>query len=84
MKASGFAATLCCLGPLVFTALGLGDFATAGFFHELRPFCLGVAFLLVAAAWDWNWRKRKQVASGFFAPQRWRREDQLEGSGHQS
>lgn len=61
--AAAFAATLCCLGPLVFAGLGLGAFAAAGFFHEMRPLFLGLAILFVAGAWIWDWRKRK-LASG--------------------
>lgn len=57
--AAAFAATLCCLGPLVFAGLGLGAFAAAGFFYEMRPFFLGLATLFVAGAWIWDWRKRK-------------------------
>lgn len=57
--AAAFAATLCCLGPLVFAGLGLGAFVAAGFFHEMRPLFLGLAILFVAGAWIWDWRKRK-------------------------
>jgi len=57
--AAAFAVSLCCLGPLAFAALGLGTFAAAGFFHEMRPLFLGLAILFVAGAWIWDWRQRK-------------------------
>ena len=60
--AAAFAATLCCLGPLIFAGLGLGAFAAAGFFHEMRPLFLGLALLFVAAAWIWDWRKSKKAS----------------------
>lgn len=59
--AAAFAAALCCLGPLVFAGLGLGAFAAAGFFYELRPLFLGLAILLVTGAWIRDWRKRKHA-----------------------
>ena len=34
---SGLAASLCCVGPLVFAALGLGTFGLAAFFDRIRP-----------------------------------------------
>ena len=44
---AGLAASACCLGPLVFVALGLGG-AAAGlveFFTPLRPLFIGLALL---------------------------------------
>lgn len=35
---SGVAASLCCVGPLAFAALGLGTFGLASFFDRARPF----------------------------------------------
>jgi copper chaperone CopZ len=61
--ATAFAATLCCVGPLLFAGLGLGAFTAAGFFHELRPYLIGLALACVAAAWFWDWR-RHHTTSG--------------------
>jgi mercuric ion transport protein len=42
------AASLCCTGPLVFVALGLGAFGASAVFESLRPYLLGAAVLLLA------------------------------------
>lgn len=63
---AAFAASLCCVGPLLAAALGLGVFTAAGFFHTLRPLFLTLAVFLIAAAWVWDWRKRRRAA---FAPE---------------
>lgn len=46
---AAFAASLCCLGPVVLVALGLGTAAGAvsAFFDPLRPWLLALAFALV-------------------------------------
>jgi mercuric ion transport protein len=54
---SAVAASLCCIGPLVALALGLGGFAGAAFFAKWRPFLLGVTLLLLGLAWYLNYRK---------------------------
>ena len=49
---AGLAASACCLGPLVFVALGLGG-AAAGlveFFTPLRPLFIGLALLFLGFA----------------------------------
>lgn len=48
LAASG--ASLCCIGPVVAAALGLGTFGAAGLFENLRPYLLGVTALLLASA----------------------------------
>jgi copper chaperone CopZ len=45
---SAFVASLCCLGPLLFAALGIGAFSAASLFQSARPYLLGVAGLLLA------------------------------------
>ncbi len=48
----GLAASICCIGPLVFVALGLGG-AAAGlieFFTPLRPIFIGLALLFLGFA----------------------------------
>lgn len=42
------AASLCCIGPLLFVVLGMGAFGAPAFFETLRPYLLGVAALLLA------------------------------------
>src|SRR5260370_11908472 len=45
---TAFVASLCCLGPLFFIALGLGAFGAAAAFETARPYLLGLALLLLA------------------------------------
>ncbi|MCA1556295.1 MAG: cation transporter [Acidobacteria bacterium] len=45
---AAIAASLCCVGPLVFAALGLGAFGAATAFESARPYLLGAAVLLLA------------------------------------
>ncbi|MBI2316112.1 MAG: mercury transporter MerT [Betaproteobacteria bacterium] len=49
---AGLAASACCLGPLVFVALGLGGAAAGliGFFTPLRPAFIGLALLFLGFA----------------------------------
>jgi copper chaperone CopZ len=42
------AASLCCIGPLLFVVLGLGAFGAAATFESARPFLLGAAVLFLA------------------------------------
>lgn len=48
LAASG--ASLCCIGPLVAAAFGLGTFGAAALFENLRPYLLGVTALLLGSA----------------------------------
>ena len=58
-------ASLCCFGPALFVALGLGSFTAAGYFESIRPYLLGVAGIFLALAWYRAFlRKRKNCASG--------------------
>jgi copper chaperone CopZ len=45
---AAFAASLCCVLPLLFAVLGLGAFGAAAAFATARPFLLGAAALLLA------------------------------------
>lgn len=56
---AGIAASLCCLGPLVALALGLGGFAGAAVFAKWRPLLLGVTFVMLALAWYLTFSKPK-------------------------
>lgn len=42
------AASLCCVGPLLFAVLGLGVFSAATVFNSARPYLLAVAVLVLA------------------------------------
>jgi len=58
---AAFAASLCCILPLVAAVLGLGGFAAAAFFEKWRP------YLLMATA--------ALLAIGFYLVYRWPQED---------
>ena len=45
---AALAASLCCLGPLLFLVLGLGVFSAAAVFEAARPYLIGAAVLLLA------------------------------------
>ena len=45
---AALAASLCCIGPLLFVVLGAGAFGAATAFESARPYLLGVAALLLA------------------------------------
>lgn len=45
---AAFAASLCCIAPLLFVVLGLGAFGAASFFDTARPYLLGAAVLCLA------------------------------------
>ncbi len=44
-------ASMCCIGPVLFVALGLGSFTAAGYFESIRPYLIGVAGIFLALAW---------------------------------
>lgn len=46
--AAAFAASLCCIAPLVFVLLGVGAFGAATMFETARPYLLGAAVLFLA------------------------------------
>ena len=48
---AAFTAGLCCIGPPLFLALGLGSFTAAAFFEVLRP----VFLILTAVFLGWAW-----------------------------
>ena len=45
---AAIAASLCCIGPLLFVLLGLGAFGAATAFDSARPYLLGAAVLFLA------------------------------------
>ncbi len=46
--AAALAASLCCIGPVLFALLGLGAFGASSVFLSLRPYLLAVAVLALA------------------------------------
>jgi len=52
-------ASLCCIGPLVATLLGIGSFGAATLFEAWRPYFLGITFALLAAAFYFTYRQRE-------------------------
>lgn len=54
---SAITSSLCCVGPLVALALGVGGFAASARFEKWRPVFLGVTFALLALAWFLTYRK---------------------------
>ena len=56
--ASAGLASVCCLGPLVVTGLGLGSLGLAAGLTQYRPFFLGVTGVVLAVAFYLAYRKR--------------------------
>lgn len=52
------AASLCCIGPVVAVALGLGAFGLATAFESVRPYLLGLTFVILAVAFYRAYRLR--------------------------
>ena len=47
---AAFASALCCAGPVLAVAAGISGAGLASTFEPLRPYLLGVTFLMVGAA----------------------------------
>jgi copper chaperone CopZ len=60
---AAIAASLCCIGPVLFAALGLGAFGAASLFEAARPYLLAGAVLLLAVGFYWTYFRR-QAACG--------------------
>lgn len=56
-------ASLCCIGSLATALLGIGSLGLATVFEAWRPYLLGIAFVLLATAFYFTYRKR-EVACG--------------------
>lgn len=52
-------ASLCCIGPVLFIALGLGSLGAFAVFEQYRPILLGVTALLLGIAFYFTYRKRE-------------------------
>lgn len=60
---SAITASLCCIGPLVFVALGMGGFAASALFERLRPYFLGLTLGLLGLAFYVSYRKPKAACA---------------------
>lgn len=60
---AAFAASLCCVGPLLFVVLGLGAFGAASVFESMRPWLLGVTAVFLAVGFYRTYFKREQVCA---------------------
>ena len=56
-------ASICCLGPLVFTALGVGGFGLAAGLEKYRTIFLVLTSALLAGAFYFIYRKREVVCA---------------------
>ncbi|MCI0350505.1 MAG: cation transporter [Acidobacteriales bacterium] len=60
---AAFAASLCCVGPLLFVALGLEAFGAASLFESMRPWLLGVTAVFLAVGFYRTYFKREQACA---------------------
>ena len=61
---SGLAASACCIGPLVFSLLGLGSFGFAATLEKWRPLFMAVTFGFLGLAFFFTYRKREVACEG--------------------
>ena len=54
---SAFAASACCLGPLVLTILGIGGAASALALEPYRPYLLGLTFIFLGSGFYLAYRQ---------------------------
>lgn len=57
------AASLCCIGPVLFAVLGLGAFGAAAIFNSARPYLLAVAVLILAFGFYRTYFCRQQACA---------------------
>ena len=60
---AAFASALCCLGPLVFAALGLGGAGLLARFEAYRPYFAVLTVLLLAAGFYFTYRRTSLASS---------------------
>jgi len=58
---AAFAASLCCLGPLLFAALGLGGAGLLVEFESYRPYFAALTLVLLAAGFYFTYRRPRPV-----------------------
>ncbi len=56
---SAFLASLCCIGPVVFSIIGAGSLGFAAAFEPYRPYLMGMAVLFLGAGFYFTYRKRE-------------------------
>lgn len=61
---AAIAASLCCIGPLLFAVLGLGAFGAASVFEAGRPFLLAFAVLALAFGFYRSYFSKESCAPG--------------------
>jgi copper chaperone CopZ len=60
---SAITASLCCIGPLAATLLGIGSFGATALFEAWRPYFLGITFVLLAVAFYFTYRERETACA---------------------
>ena len=60
---AAIAASLCCVGPVLFALFGLGAFGAASVFAAARPYLLGGAGLLLAVGFYWTYFRRQTACA---------------------
>lgn len=61
---AALAASLCCIGPVLFALLGLGAFGASALFLSLRPYLLAVAVSILAFGFYRAYFRREACALG--------------------
>ncbi len=61
---AALAASLCCVGPVLFALLGVGAFGASSLFLSLRPYLLAVAVLALAFGFYRAYFRREACAPG--------------------
>ncbi len=61
---AALAASLCCIGPVLFALLGLGAFGASSVFLSLRPYLLAVAVLILAFGFYRTYFRREACTPG--------------------
>jgi mercuric ion transport protein len=59
---AALAASLCCIGPLLFVLFGVGAFGAATYSEAARPYLMAAAVLLLAFAYYWTYFRREECA----------------------
>ena len=56
---SAFLASLCCIGPVVFSIIGAGSLGFAAAFEPYRPYLMAMTVLFLGAGFYFTYRKRE-------------------------
>ena len=60
---TAIAASMCCIGPLLFVLLGIGAFGAAAAFQTARPYLIGAAVLLLGFGFYRSYFRRAPVCA---------------------